>query len=327
MITRRKIVVAIGASALVPLASFAQQQPATVYRIGFLSAPTAAGYANRLEELRKALRELGYIEGKNVLYEERWANNNNERLPELAADLVRVKCDVIVANGTPATLALKRATTIIPIVIATSGDAVRAGLVASLARPGANVTGLTFFAPELYAKRVELIKEAVARIKIVAYLVNPSNPGVQRNATVMGKTAKQLKMTAHAIAIRNVNEFETAFSLIAKQRVDAVLVTNDSLMMSNLKSIAALAAKQRLPSVGAPEFADAGGMIGFGQDTLSLFRRAATYVDKILKGAKPTDLPVEQPTIFEVVINMKTAKALGLKIPSSILVRATKVIQ
>ena len=326
MITRRKFVGTLGAGALAPFASFAQQS-AKLYRVGFLGAATAADFGNRVEEMRKALRELGYIEGKNVIYEERWADNNNDRLPDMAADLVRVKCDVIVTSGTPGTLALKRATTTIPIVMAASGDAVKAGLVASLARPGGNVTGLTFFGPELYAKRVELIKEAVPRIKSIAYLVNPDNYGVLASLSSVEKTAKHLKLTIHVFEARSKNDFEIAFSAMAKKRADAVIATNDTLLTSNYTTIAALAAKQRLPSAGPAELAVAGGLIGFGPNVLGLFRRSATYVDKILKGAKPADIPVEQPTIFETVVNMKTAKALGIKFPNSIMVQATKVIE
>ena len=326
MITRRKIILALGASALAPLASFAQHA-AKIQRIGFLGASTAASFAPRVEELRKALAEFGYVEGRNVVYEYRWTGNDNERLPELAAELVRAKCDVIVTSGTPAILALKRATTTIPIVMATSGDAAKYGLVASLSRPGGNVTGLSFFAPELYGKRVEMIKEAVPGTKVIGYLTNPDNPTLQESGPAVEKSAKRLKMTSRPFAARNAKEFEIAFAAMAKQRVDAVLVTNDNVITANYPLIAALAAKQRLPSVGPSEFAAAGGLIGFGPLNLDLFRRSAAYVDKILKGAKPADLPVEQPSIYEVVINVKTAKALGIKFSNSILVQATKVIE
>ena len=326
MVTRRLVVLALGAGALTPLATSAQQS-AKVHRIGFLSTSTAAGYATRIEELRKTLRELGYIEGKNVVFEERWANDNNDRLPALAAELVRAKCDVIVTSGTPGTLALKGATTTIPIVMATSGDAVKSGLVASLARPGGNVTGLSFFAPELYGKRVELLKEAIPGIKVIAFLTNPDNPAMRENGPAIERTAKRLKMTSRPFETRNTGEIETAFAAMAKQRADAVLVTNDSVMVANYQMIAARATKQRLPSVGPAEFAAAGGLMGFGPLSVGLFRRSAAYVDKILRGAKPADLPVEQPTIFEVVINMQTAKTLGVKFSNSILVQATTVIK
>jgi putative ABC transport system substrate-binding protein len=324
---RRKLVRALGAGVLaLPFGSFAQQ-PGKVWRIGYLGAATRAGFATRVAEMHKALGELGYIEGKNVIFEERWTDNNNDRLLLLAEDLVRVKCDVIVTSGTPGTLALKQATTTIPIVMATSGDAVKSGLVASLARPGGNVTGLSFFAPELYAKRIELIKEAVPRVKTIAYLVNPDNPFEQGNVLIVERAARQLRTNLYWFATRGVNDFETAFSAMAKKRVDAVLVTNDTLLTSNYKTIAALVAKQRLPSIGAAEIAEAGCLLGFGASSADLFRRSATYVDKILRGANPGDLPVEQPTTFELVLNMGAAKALGIKIPDSILVRATKVIE
>ena len=324
MITRRKVVLALGACALAPLASFAQQK---IYRVGFLGASTAESFAPRVAELSKALQELGYVEGKNVIYEYRWSGNNNDRLPELAVELVRAKCDVIVTSGTPSILALKRATSTIPIVMASSGDAVKYGLVASLAKPGGNVTGLSFFAPEVYAKRVELIKETLPGVKVLACLVNPDNPALKASVPALEKTAQRLKMASHVYSTRNAKEMETAFAAMAKQRVDAVLVTNDNLISAHFDLIAALAIKQRLPSVGPSEFAPAGGLIGFGPLNLGLFRRSAAYVDKILKGAKPADLPVEQPMTFEVIVNLKTAKALGIKLPNSVLVQATTVIE
>jgi len=327
MNNRRKLVTALGAGALTaPFGLFAQHQ-GKVWRIGFLGAATAAGFGSRVAELRKSLAELGYIEGKNVIFEERWADNSNDRLPQLAADLVRVKCDVIVTSGTPAIFALKRATTAVPIVMATSGDAVKSGLVASLARPGGNVTGLSFFGPELYAKRIELIKEAVPRVKTIAYLFNPDNPAEQGNVSIVENAARQMKTNLYWFETRKISDFESAFTAMTKKNIDAVVVTNDTLLVTNYKTIAALVAKQRLPSIGGSEFADAGGLLGFGPSAVSLFRRSAVYVDRILKGAKPADLPVEQPTKFELWINGKTAKALGIKLPNSILVRADKVIE
>ena len=324
---RRRLLLAVGASALAaPFSSFSQPQ-GKVWRVGFLGTATAAGYATRLAALKLSLRELGYAEGKNIVFEERWTDNNNARLPQLAGELVRARCDVIVTSGTPGTLALKGATATIPIVMATSGDAVRAGLVASLARPGGNVTGLTFFGPELYAKRVEMLKEVMPHIKVLAHLRNPDNPAYQTSFAEAEQAAASLKLKLLTFEVRNMNDFDAAFVAMAKAHVDAVLVAQDSLLTSNHDKIAALAAKHRLPAVGAPELAEAGGMLGYGGNTLDLFRRSATYVDKILKGAKPADIPVERPIKFDLIINMKTAKALGIKIPNSILVRAEKVIE
>jgi putative ABC transport system substrate-binding protein len=210
--------------------------------------------------------------------------------------------------------------------VATSGDAVRAGIVASLARPGGNVTGLTFFGPELYAKRVEMLKEVIPGMNVLAHLENPDNLAYQKSFAEAEKAATSLKLKLLKFETRNVNEFESAFVAMEKARVNAVLIAQDNLFTSNHDKIAALATKHRLPSVGASEFAEAGGMIGYGANTLDLFRRSATYVDKILRGAKPADLPVERPIKFDLVINMKTAKTLGIKIPNSVLVQATKVI-
>lgn len=327
MNNRRKLIVALGASAVtLPLRSFAQQQ-GKVWRVGFLGRATAAEFATRLAVLKLSLRELGYAEGKNIVFEERWSDNNNARLPELAGELVRARCDVIVTAGTPATLALKGATLTIPIVMASSGDAVRAGLVASLARPGGNVTGLTFFGPELYAKRVEMLKEVLPHIKVLAHLRNPDNLAYRKSFAEAEQAAASLNLKLLTFEARNVSDFDAAFVAMAKARVDAVLVMQDSPFTTNDDRIAVLAAKHRLPSVGTPELAETGGMLGYGGNSLDPYRRSATYVDKILKGAKPTDLPVERPIKFDLVINLKTAKALGVKIPQSILLRADKVIE
>ena len=324
---RRRLIVALGASVLAaPFGSFAQQQ-GKVWRVGVLGSATAAGFASRLAAMKLSLRELGYLEGKNLVFEERYSDNDNARLPELAGELVRARCDVILTATTPATLALKGATATIPIVMATSGDAVRAGLVASLAQPGGNVTGLTFFGPELYAKRVEMLKEVMPHIKVLAHLRNPDNLAYRKSFAEAEQAAASLKVKLLTFDVRSVNDFDAAFVAMAKARVDAVLVMQDNLFTTNHDKVAALAAKHRLPSVGTPELAEAGGMLGYGGNVLDLFRRSATYVDKILKDAKAADLPVERPIKFDLIINMKTAKALGIKIPNSILVRADKVIE
>jgi putative ABC transport system substrate-binding protein len=308
-------------------ARFAEAQPAKVARIGFLAPTSASSNADRVEALRAGLRDFGYVEGKNIVIEFRWADERYDRLPDLAAELVRLNVDVIVTAGTPAIRAVKNATTTIPIVMATSGDPVGFGFVASLARPGGNITGSSIFAPELSAKRLELLKETLPRAQRVAVLLNPDNSINERNLPAMERTARSLKVGLQRFEVRRPDEFKDVFSAIAKQRVDAVALPEDDFLNANRSGIAELVAKQRLPSIRRKEFAEAGGLIGYGVNFLDLYRQAATFVDKILRGAKPGDLPIEQPTKFELVINLKTAKALGLTIPQSVLARADEVIQ
>ena len=326
MNTRRKLLVALGAGALAPLASFAQQQSGKLYRIGFLGLASANSVIP-VNALQEGLRDLGYVEGKNIVIEYRWAEGKYDRLPELASQLVHLNVDVIVTHGTPGVLAAKRATTTSPIVIAAVADPVASGLVASLAHPGGNVTGSSYFAPELHAKRLELLKEAMPRMTSVAALLNPDNSSIAPLLKETQIAATQLKVGLERFEVRGPSEFESAFSAMAKRRVDAVVVFDDPMLIANRKAVADLAAKQRIASVGQKEFAEAGGLIGYGQILFEMFRRAAYFVDKILKGAKPADLPVEQVNRFELVVNMKTAKALGIKIPQSILVRADRVIE
>jgi putative ABC transport system substrate-binding protein len=276
--------------------------------------------------LRAGLRDLGYVEGKNLVIEFRWAEEKYERLPELAAELVRLKVDVIVTYG-PGTRAAKAATTTIPIVMATSADPVALGLVASLARPGGNVTGMAGFNPEVAAKRLELLKDAFPRTRQVAVLLNPDNPSLILNLRAMEVAAKSLKLELHQFVVRRSGDLDSAFAAMAKRRVDAVVFGDDPVFVANAGAIAKLAAKTRLPSVGPIELADAGGLMAYGANRLETFRRAAYFVDRILKGAKPADLPVEQATRFETVLNQKTAKALGLQFPQAVLARADRVIE
>jgi ABC-type uncharacterized transport system substrate-binding protein len=273
------------------------------------------------------LRDLGYVEGKSIVIEYRWAEGKYDRLPNVVAELIALKVDVIVtAGGTPSALAAKHATTTIPIVVTGVGDAVGTGLVASLARPGGNITGLTDSVPELHAKRLELLKEAVPRTGRVAVLINPANR-TRTGLTPLESAARSLKVELQTVDVRRPSEFERAFSTMAESRVDAVVVMQDALLNANVRLIADLAAKKRLPSSGSKDFAEAGGVIGYGWNISDNNRRAALFVDKILRGTKPADLPVEQPTKFELVINLKTAKALGLTIPQSVLGRADQVIE
>ena len=309
-----------------PLAADAQQI-GKVPRIGFLGATSASGYRALLEAFRQGLRDLGYVEGKNLVIEFRWAEGRYDRLPALAAELVGLQVDLLVCHGTPGTWAAKRATTTIPIVMAATGDAIGSGLVASLARSGGNITGTTHFSPEINAKRLELLKEAVPRLRRVAVLVNPDDPGTAPILRAMALTATSLKLELQLFEARGPSEFERAFAAMAQRRSEALVTMNDPMLMSNAGGLAALAAQRRLPSVGFKEFAQAGGLMAYGVDFPGLYRHAAVFVDKILKGAKPADLPVEQATKFELVINLKTAKAFGLTIPPSLLMRADEVIE
>ena len=328
MNNRRKLIVALGASALsAPFGSFAQPAGGKVYKIGYLGASAQKGSTSLINAMRSALRDLGYEEGRNFVLVSRWADGRNDRLQAMAAELVDEKADVIVTSGTPATMALKRATTTVPIVMATSGDAVFSGLVASLAHPGGNVTGSSFFSPELAAKRLELLKELVPTLKKVGYLVNMQNAVAQRNLEVIKRTAQQLRIMVQVFPAGGRDELEPSIVAASKARMGGLLIGQDASYVGSWELIAELAVQYRLPTAGARVYGENGGLIGYGQDELKLFQRAAVYVDKILKGAKPANLPVEQPTRFELVINMKTAKALSVKVPNSVLVRTDQVIE
>jgi len=324
---RRKLLIALGAGALgAPFASFAQQQ-VKVRRIGFLGAISASGYASQMEGFRSGLRDFGYVEGKNLVVEYRWAEGQYERLPELVAELIRSKVEVIVTHGTPGTRAAKQATTTIPIVMATVADPVATGIVVSFARPGGNITGSTFSSPELNAKRLDLLKEVMPQITQAAIILNPNNPLIATHIKETGIVAKALKVGLQRFEVRGPDEFEATISSVAKARINAVVVSEDPVLIANVARIAVLATKQRLATAGNREFADAGGLIGYGVNFPAIFRRAAYFVDRILKGARPGDIPVEQATRFELIVNQKTARALGIKIPQSILVRADRVIE
>ena len=304
-----------------PLAADAQP-PTKVPRIGLLD------YAAFWEPLRQGLRDLGYVEGQNIAFEYRPTEGRRERLPDLAAELLRLKVDVIVTYGTPGTLAAKQATTTIPIVMVGVGDPLRTGLVPSLARPGGNVTGSSQLGPELSAKRLELLKESLPKVTRVAFLWNPTNPTQVVHFEDIQVGARALGVTLQSVKVSSPNEFESAFAAMMRGRPDALMITADPLHQLHVRRIIDFAAKSRLPAMyQVPENVIAGGLMSYGTNLPELFRRGAFYVDKILKGAKPADLPVEQPTKFELVINMKTAKALGLTIPQSVLVRADQVIQ
>jgi putative ABC transport system substrate-binding protein len=302
------------------------QQPAKVPRVGLLRP--GAPPDPYVDAFRQGLRDVGYVEGQTIAIEYRWAEGRPARLPLLAAELVQLKVDVIVTQGELAARAGKEATSTIPIVMATSGDPVGAGLMASLARPGGNVTGLSAVAPELTGKRLQLLKEAVPKVSRVSILYDPAivaNVLIVKEAQVAGRT---LGLTVHPLEVRTRDELGPAFDAMTRGRAQALLALGDPFTMTHKRRILDLAAKRRLPVISQfRDFADGGGLISYGPDRLDMFRRAATFVDKILKGRKPADLPVEQPTRFKLVLNLKTVKALRLTIPQSFLIRADEVIR
>jgi putative ABC transport system substrate-binding protein len=325
---RREFITLLGGAAVAwPVVARAQQPSAKVFRIGFLGLPTADSLPKRPEAFRAGLRDLGYQEGRDFVIEYRWADGNYDRLPALLADLIDLKVDVIVTHGTPGVLAAKKATSTIPIVMAVVGDALGSGLVSSLARPGGNVTGLTFFQPELIAKRLELLKETMPDLTDVGMLLNSANPMNEPILPQVTQVAQALKLKLHQFDIRKPAEFEGAFAAMAAKRVSGLVVFDDAVLLANAPAVAALALKQRLPSCGWTDFAVDGGLMAYGVNFPDMFRRAATFVDKILKGAKPSDLPVERSTKFELVINLNTAKALGVTVPYPLLARADEVIE
>jgi putative ABC transport system substrate-binding protein len=329
MNNRRKLAIALGAGALAaPFGLFAQPQAAKIARLGILSPLTATIAAHNLEALREGLRDLGWVEGRNLVIENRFGEGRADRLPELANELVRLKVDVIVTGAFPGALAAKNATTTIPIVMVTTGDPVASGLIGSLARPGGNVTGVTALGRELSVKRLSLLKETVAGVARVAVLSNPANPEDGPMVKSLEVAARSLGLQLRVIDVRDPTEFENAFATITKERAGAIMVLTDSMFYTHSRRIVELAAKSRLPTTyGVRQYVDDGGLMFYGATLADMYYRAATYVDKILKGAKPADLPVEQPTKFDFVVNMKTAKALGIKISNSILVQATKIIE
>jgi len=324
---RRTFIKLLGcAAASGPLVARAQE-PGKVAKIGFLGSGSASGSTRSVEALRAGLSEHGYHEGQNISIEFRWAEGNYDRLPALAADLVRLNVDVLVAHGTPGMRAAKQATTTIPIVMAISGDAPSTGLVSNLARPEANVTGSTYFLSELNAKRLQWLHDIFPTVTRVAALSNPNNPVSRPIMTAMESMAANLKMSVEQFKVGAPTEFEAAFAAMAPGRIDAVVVTEDGEFAASHRAISDLAVAKKLPSIGATEFAGAGGLIGYGANILELYRRTGYFVDRIIKGAKPADLPVERPTSFELVINLKTAKMLGSAISPSVLLLANEVIE
>ena len=311
----------------VPL-SVDSQQPAKIPRIGFVASGSPSTNPHLIEAFRQGLRGLGWAEGQNLAIEYRWAEGRLERLPDLASELVRLKVDMIVAVATPGAGAARHATGTIPIVMVGVGDPVGLGYVASLARPGGNVTGLSSLTVDLGPKRLGLLKETIPRASRVNVMWNPGDPARALEFKETQAAAGSLGLRLHPTEVRSLDEIEGAFAAMARDRTDALIVQQDPFTIAHRARIADLAVKGRLPAISTfREFPEAGGLMAYGANLADLYRRAATYVDKILKGARPADLPVEQPMRFELVINLNTAKALRLTIPPSILIRADQVIQ
>jgi putative ABC transport system substrate-binding protein len=315
-----------GAGATLPLNALSQTWP-KIARLGFLGATMPSAVEKLLPRFRVGLRNLGYIEGQNLLIDFRWAEGNYARLSEYAAEFIRLRSDILLTAGTPGTLAAKRVTTTVPIVMLISGDAVATGIVASLARPGGNVTGSTFFDPELQAKRIELVKEILPSAKRVAVLTNAGNPIEAANIAVMKRTAESLKLELDLFDVASTDQLQSVIANVVSAGVDVVVATSDAVLRASAVRLAELTAKHRLPLVGDLDFVEAGGLLGYGANLGDLWYRGAYFVDRILKGAMPADIPVEQPTKFDLVVNLITAKALGLEVPATLLARADKVIE
>jgi putative ABC transport system substrate-binding protein len=304
------------------------QQPARIPRIGILFTSSASSQSARVEALRRRLRELGYVEGKNIVIEYRYAEGKLERLPDLAAELVRLKLDVIVATGSPGGLAAKKATGTIPIVFAAAPDPVGSGLVSSLARPGGNITGLSSMAPDLDGKRLELLKEAFPKVVRVAFLWQSGGTRGNLTFTEMETAAKALGVKLQSLSVRSLDDFEGAFARAKREGAQALITSPSPLINTQQRQVLEFAAKNRLPAMyTTSEFVEAGGLMSYAPNYADLWRRAADFVDKILKGTKPAEIPVEQPMKFEFIINLNAAKQIGVTIPPNVLVRADRVIR
>ena len=326
MIARRRVVIALGAGAFASFASFAQQKK--VWRIGYLQESEPSYYTRRVAAFKAGMSALGYAEGRDYLIESRSAQSEIARLPALAAELVALNVDIILPSGVPSAVAASKTTHEIPILIATVGDPVGSGLAASLARPGGNVTGLTNIALELNTKRLDLLRQLLPRMRRAGFLYDPNNQTNVRGLTQFESDCKKLQLQPIRAPARKGEEIAAAFMTLARDKAQGLIVSSGSTTSALRQGIIENAAKHRLPAVyGQSDDAEAGGLISYSTDYTDQYRRVAVYADKIFKGAKPGALPIEQPTRFEFVLNMKTAKALGLKIPGSILVQATKVIE
>jgi putative ABC transport system substrate-binding protein len=327
---RREFMTLLGAAAAAPALlrprAARAQQPGKTFRIGFLGGADPIGYAAQLEALRLGLQDHGYVIGRNVEIEYRWAEGRYERLPALAAELVALKVDLIITQGTPAAIVAKQTTSTVPIVMAIVGNPIESGIVTSLARPGGNITGASFFHPELNGKRLELLKTLKPDLARAAALVHPDNAAMVAVLRAVEETARALDITLQRLEVRTLEEVEAALAL-AKTQVQGVVVVDEGLFIANAGRIAQLAIKNGLPSIGFRQYCEAGGLAAYGVDFLHIWRRSMALVDKILKGAKPADLPIEQATRFELLINLQTARTLGLEVPPTVLARADEVIE
>jgi putative ABC transport system substrate-binding protein len=327
---RREFIAWLGGAAVAllhePLIARAQTS-GKVYRIGFLGVTSPIEYARQIDAFRNGLRQLGYEEGKNLIIEYRWADSRYERLPDLAAELVRLKIDALVTFSTPGARAAREATSTIPIVMAIVGDPVAAGLVEGLARPGRNMTGMTFFFTEIAAKRVELIKEAIPTLRKLAVLINPANPSAPIALAAMQRTAGSLQVELVPIEVTTREDISRAIATVAARGATALVAIEDPMITANAKQMADLAERNKVPMIGYRPQADAGALMDYGIDNADTFFRSATLVDKILKGAQPSDLPIERAVKFELIVNLRVAKAFGIELPTSILVRADRVIE
>jgi putative tryptophan/tyrosine transport system substrate-binding protein len=314
-----------GAAALRP--STAHLQPTRkLPRIGFLGATSSSGHATQVAALLSGLRELGYVDGTNIRIEFRWAGNY-DLLPQLAAEYEQLKVDVLVTHGTPGTLAAKAASKTIPIVAAAIGDPVITGVVNSIAQPGGNITGVAIFSPELAVKRLEILTQAFPLLKRVAIVLNPDNSLAEPILRALVGAATSLRVDVYRLPVRGPNAFDDALSSLSAENVEALVLVDDGMLIANAQEFGAMSAAQRLASIGFTEFARGGGLLGYGVNFPAMFSRAAILVDRLLKGAKPGDLPIEQATTFEMVVNLRTAKALGVMLPPMLLARADEVIE
>lgn len=325
---RRQLLAALSAAALArPLASIAQQQATKVHRIGFLGIAFASGYVRELDWIRGGLRNLGYVEGRNIVIEYRWAEGSPERLRDMAAELVALKVDAILTHALAGAIAAARETSTIPIVMADGADPVAAGLAKSLAQPGGNVTGSFSFVAEEVGKRLQLLKEVLPRVKRVAFLASPVDPAIVAKRNSLGSAAASMKVEVQEFSVREAADLPEAFNAIDKARVEAAVINNEPLLNSHTGTIAGLAAVKRLPAVGFASFADAGGLLAYGANRPALYGRAAYFLDRIFKGTKPGDIPFERAAKFDLIINLKTAKSLAVTIPQSVRLRADRVIE
>jgi len=323
--SRREFITFLGVAAVLPLAASAQSK---IPRIGFMGNSTAALEANLVDAFREGLRELGYEEGRNIVIEYRWADGEYERFSTLVAELIAARVDLIVTAGTPAALAVKKATTTVPIIMAAVGDPVGTGLVPSLARPGGNLTGLSAIAPDLESKRLQLLREIVPALSYVAMFVNSVNPLHVSSMRQARAAAEGMGIKLQLYDIRKTEDLDDAFTAIRNERPGALLILADRVFLHNRERIADFTKEQRLPNVNAyKEIVEVGGLMSYGPSYEDMHKRAATYVDKILKGAKPADLPIEQPTKFTFVVNLKAAKALGVTVPSQLLDLTDQLIE